>query len=54
MSKKTKMKCGAIVREVPKGSMKWYIAAGWKIVDEKNPKEVKENDETNSKKTIAT
>ena len=54
MGKKTKMKCGAIVRDVPKGSMKWYIEAGWKVIEDKKPKEVKKNDETNSEKTSTT
>ena len=54
MSKKTKMKCGAIVRDVPKGSIKWYVAAGWKVIEDKKPKEGNENDETDSEKTSTT
>jgi hypothetical protein len=31
--KTTKMKMGAIVRDVPQGSMEWYIRAGWKKLE---------------------
>ena len=37
------VKMGAIVRIVPKGALKWYLMAGWKVL---------ENVKTNSKKTI--
>lgn len=41
-----KVKCGAIVKNISKGALKWYQMAGWKIIEEKK---VKKNDETNSK-----
>ena len=47
-----KYKMGAIVKEVPKGSEKWYKMAGWKKLESKK-KEVKD-DKTNSKETTTT
>lgn len=44
-----KYKCGAVIKDVPKGSEKWYKMAGWKKLESKK-KEVK-NDKTNSEKT---
>lgn len=44
-----KYKCGAIVKDVPEGSEKWYIKAGWKKVESK--KEEKKNDKADSKET---
>ena len=41
MDKMFKVKIGAIVREVPEGALKWYIMAGWKVVN---------NGKTNKKK----
>ncbi len=49
---KVKVKCGAITKDISKGALKWYKIAGWKIIED-NKKE-KENDKTNSKKTITT
>ena len=46
-----KYKCGAIVKEVPKSSEKWYKLAGWKKLEEKKPKKEAENDKANSEKT---
>ncbi len=33
-----KVKKGAITKLVPKGSIEWYIAAKWVIIDETNTK----------------
>lgn len=46
-----KYKCGAIVKEVPKSSEKWYKLAGWKKLEEKKPKKEAEDDKANSEKT---
>ena len=46
-----KVKLGAIVKEVPKGSLKWYKEAGWTVLEEKTvTKQEKVKNETNSKK----
>lgn len=51
----TKYKCGAIVKEVPKGSEKWYRLAGWKKIEaKKTEKEEEKNDKTDSKETTTT
>ena len=47
-----KYKIGAIIKDVPKGSEKWYKMAGWKKLESKK-KEVK-NDKTNTKETTTT
>ncbi len=47
-----KYKMGAIIKDVPKGSEKWYKMAGWKKLESKK-KEVKD-DKTNSKETTTT
>ena len=44
-----KYKIGAIVKNVPKGSEKWYKMAGWKKLESKK-KEVKD-DKADSKET---
>lgn len=41
------VKSGAIIKEVPFGSLQWYEAAGWKVLREKKV------DKTNSKKTTS-
>ena len=33
-----KVKCGAIVKNISKGALKWYQMAGWKIIEEKKVK----------------
>lgn len=44
-----KVKCGAIIKEVSKGALKWYKIAGWKILeDKKNKKKEENNDKINS------
>lgn len=48
-----KVKCGAITKEIPKGALKWYEAAGWKVLTDSKKKEEK-NDKTNSKETATT
>ena len=47
-----KYKMGAIIKDVPKGSEKWYKLAGWKKLEIKKSenKEVK-NDKTDTEKT---
>lgn len=45
-----KVKCGAIIKEISRGALKWYQISGWKILEEKNSKKKEEeNDKTNSK-----
>lgn len=44
-----KVKCGAIVKEITKGALKWYEMAGWKVI-----KEDKKVNKTDSKKTTTT
>lgn len=46
-----KVKCGAIVREISPGALKWFKEAGWKVVS--TEKENKK-DKTNSEETTAT
>ena len=48
-----KYKMGAIVKEVPKGSEKWYKLAGWKKLESKK-QETKEakDDKTDTEKTV--
>ena len=29
---------GAITREVPESALKWYLKAGWKVIDKKEVK----------------
>ena len=43
MDKMYKVKMGAIVKIVPRGALKWYIQASWKVLGEVN-------DKTNTKK----
>ena len=46
-----KVKLGAIVKEVPKGSLIWYKKAGWSVIEEKTVnKQEKVKNETNTKK----
>jgi hypothetical protein len=49
MKDMAKVKLGAIIKEVPKGSLIWYKKAGWSIIEEK-PKQSEVNNETNTKK----
>jgi hypothetical protein len=41
MDKFYKVRSGAIRKEVPQGSLKWYLMAGWRVI---------EDDKTNTKK----
>lgn len=41
-----KVKCGAIIKEISNGAVKWYKLAGWNILEDK--KKVKKDDKTNS------
>lgn len=44
-----KVKCGAILKEISNGALKWYKMAGWKVLEDKKPKKKEEeNDKTNS------
>jgi hypothetical protein len=36
-----KVKCGAIIEEVPKGSLKWYKLAGWTVIPDQDKKTAK-------------
>ena len=47
MKDMVKVKLGAIVKEVPKGSLIWYKKAGWSIIE---PKQSEVKNETNTKK----
>lgn len=50
-----KVKCGAIVKEISEGALKWYRMAGWKVIEEKKQvKKEEENDKTDSKETAST
>lgn len=50
-----KYKIGAIIKEVPKGSEKWYKMAGWKKLETKKSENKEEkNDKTDSEKTATT
>ena len=50
-----KVKCGAIVKEISEGALKWYKLAGWKILEEKKTRKKEEkNDTTNSEEIITT
>ena len=48
----TKYKMGAIIKEVPKGSEKWYKMAGWKKLESKKKEE--KDDKTDSKAITTT
>ena len=43
---KIKVKCGAIIKEISDGALKWYKLAGWKVLEDK--KKEKKDDKTNS------
>ena len=60
-----KVKCGAIIKEVPKSSLKWYKLAGWVVIpnqDKKTSKKAQKEpktkdleevkDETNTKENV--
>lgn len=47
-----KVKSGAIIKDVPRGSLKWYKKAGWKILPkEKGGKKNATNTKKNAKKS---
>ena len=48
-----KYKCGAVIKDVPKGSEKWYKMAGWKKFETTKKKEEKD-DKADSKETTTT
>lgn len=29
-----KVKMGAIIRQIPEGSLKWYKLAGWRVIED--------------------
>lgn len=33
-----KVKCGAIIEDVPEGSLKWYKLAGWTVIPNQDKK----------------
>lgn len=44
-----KVKCGAVVKDISNGALKWYKMAGWKVLEqEKSKKKDDANDKTNS------
>ena len=60
-----KVKCGAIIKDVPENSLKWYKIAGWVVIpnqDKKTSKKAKKEqkkevleeikDETNTKENV--
>ena len=50
-----KYKCGAIIKDVPKGSEKWYKLAGWKKLEtKKQEKKEDKDDKADTEKTITT
>lgn len=50
-----KVKCGAIVKEISDGALKWYEFAGWKVLEsKKSSKKEEKNDKTNTKEIITT
>lgn len=47
-----KYKCGAIIKNVPKGSEKWYKLAGWKKLEtKKQEKKEDKDDKADTEKT---
>lgn len=47
-----KYKMGAVVKDVPKGSEKWYQMAGWKKIEtKKSENKDKKDDKTDTEKT---
>ncbi len=36
-----KVKIGAIIKEVPEGSLKWYLMAGWKVSENESKTNIK-------------
>jgi hypothetical protein len=38
-----KVKMGAIIREIPKGALKWYLIAGWKVIETDTKKTIKKS-----------
>lgn len=46
----TKVGIGAITREVPESALKWYLKAGWKVIDKKEVK-VETNTKENATKS---
>lgn len=50
-----KVKCGAIIKEISDGALKWYKVAGWKVLEPQKPRKKEEkNDKTNTKEIITT
>ena len=50
-----KVKCGAIVKEISDGALKWYKIAGWKVLESQKPsKKEGKDDKTNTKEIITT
>ena len=38
-----KVGIGAITRDIPESALKWYLKAGWKVIDKKDDTNTKEN-----------
>lgn len=43
-----KVGIGAVTREVPESALKWYLKAGWKVIEEKKEVKVETNTEENA------
>lgn len=39
-----KVKCGAIIKEISKGALKWYLSAGWKVIESKKTSKKEETE----------
>lgn len=48
-----KVKCGAIIKEIKEGALKWYLMAGWKKVEDKKQAKEEKNDKANSEETAS-
>ena len=49
-----KYKCGAIVKDIPKGSEKWYKLAGWKKLETKKQEKKEDKDDKANTEKITT
>lgn len=38
-----KVGIGAITRDIPESALKWYLKAGWKVIEKKYDTNTKEN-----------
>lgn len=47
-----KVKCGAIIKDVPKGSLKWYKLAGWIVIPDQTKKNSKKAQKEQKKEVL--